>query len=141
MANRTSRRLLSPGFYRAVKWVGLVCVPAVVAVFGTSMNSGKTTAVTFLCRGLTAAGFKVGYAKLTGTGAGNDYWRVLDSGAGAVVDFTDAGLVSTYRTPISVLELTSINLIGHLISLGCNRIVVEVADDGVPFEHVAVLPD
>jgi hypothetical protein len=102
--------------------------PPVIAVFGTSMNSGKTTAVCFLCRGLTAAGFTVGYAKLTGTGAGNDYWRVLDSGACAVVDFTDAGLVSTYRTPISVLELTSVNLIGHLVSRGCDRIVVEIAD-------------
>ena len=102
--------------------------PPVIAVFGTSMNTGKTTAVCFLCRGLTAAGFTVGYAKLTGTGAGNDYWRVLDSGACEVVDFTDAGLVSTYRTPISVLELTSVNLIGHLVSRGCDRIVVEIAD-------------
>jgi len=102
--------------------------PPVLAVLGTSMNSGKTTAVSFLCRGLTAAGFKVGYAKLTGTGSGNDFWRVLDSGARTVVDFTDAGLASTYRTPISVLELTSVSLIGHLVSCGCDRIVVEIAD-------------
>ena len=113
--------------------------PPVIAVFGTSMNSGKTTAVSFLCRGLTAAGFKVGYAKLTGTGAGHDYWRVLDSGARAVVDFTDVGLVSTYRTPISVLELTSVNLIGHLVLQGCDRIVVEIADGLLQDETAALI--
>ncbi|NLE94471.1 MAG: hypothetical protein GX600_02130 [Dehalococcoidia bacterium] len=102
--------------------------PPVLVVFGNSMSSGKTTTLRFLTRGLTAAGFKVGYAKLTGTGAGNDYFGVLDSGAWAVVDFTDAGLASTYRTPVSVLEGTSLNLIGHLINRGCDRILVEIAD-------------
>jgi hypothetical protein len=102
--------------------------PPVIGVFGTSMNSGKTTAVCFLCRGLTGAGFKVGYAKLTGTGAGNDHWRVLDSGALEALDFTDAGLASTYGTPVSVLEVTSVNLVGHLVARGCDRIVVEIAD-------------
>lgn len=113
--------------------------PPVVAVFGTSMNAGKTTAVSYLCRGLTAAGFKVGYAKLTGTGAGNDFWRVLDSGACAVLDFTDAGLVSTYRTPVSVLELTSAYLVGHLMVHGCDRIVVEIADGLMQTETNAVM--
>jgi hypothetical protein len=102
--------------------------PPVVAVLGTSMNSGKTTTARFLILGLRAAGFRVGYAKLTGTGAGNDYWAMFDSGASKVVDFTDAGLVSTYKTPLSVIETTSINLIGHLVAEGCDRIVVEVAD-------------
>jgi hypothetical protein len=102
--------------------------PPVLVVFGNSMSSGKTTTLRFLTRGLTAAGFKVGYAKLTGTGAGNDYFGVLDSGAWAVVDFTDVGLASTYRTSVSVLEVTSLNLIGHLVNRGCDRILVEIAD-------------
>lgn len=102
--------------------------PPVLAVFGNSMSSGKTTTLRFLTRGLTSAGFKVGYAKLTGTGAGNDYFGVLDSGAWAVVDFTDAGLASTYRTPVNVLEVTSLNLIGQLMNRGCDRILVEIAD-------------
>jgi molybdopterin-guanine dinucleotide biosynthesis protein len=102
--------------------------PPVVAVLGTSMNSGKTTSARYLTRGLKAAGFRVGYAKLTGTGAGADYWAVLDAGASRVVDFTDAGLASTYMAPINLLEAISINLIGHLIVEGCDRIVVEIAD-------------
>ncbi len=102
--------------------------PPVVAVLGTSMNSGKTTSARYLTRGLKAAGFRVGYAKLTGTGAGADYWAVLDAGASRVVDFTDAGLASTYMAPVHLLETISINLIGHLIAEGCDRIVVEIAD-------------
>ncbi len=46
--------------------------PATVAVVGTSMDSGKTQSAAFLVRGLTLAGVKVGYAKITGTGAGGD---------------------------------------------------------------------
>lgn len=102
--------------------------PPVIAVFGTAMNSGKTTTARFLLRGLREAGFRAGYAKLTGTGAGGDYWAMTDAGACAVFDFTDAGLASTYVAPIPLLERTSIDLIGHLTAAGCDRIVVEVAD-------------
>lgn len=102
--------------------------PPVIAVFGTAMNSGKTTTARFLLRGLRDAGFRAGYAKLTGTGAGGDYWAMLDAGAEAVYDFTDVGLASTYVAPIPLLERTSIDLIGHLTAAGCDRIVVEVAD-------------
>ena len=102
--------------------------PPVVAVFGTAMNSGKTTTARFLLRGLREAGYRAGYAKLTGTGAGGDYWAMTDAGASAVFDFTDAGLVSTYVAPIALLERTSIDLIGHLTAAGCDRIVVEIAD-------------
>ncbi|MGE3855677.1 MAG: dethiobiotin synthase [Dehalococcoidia bacterium] len=102
--------------------------PPVIAVFGTAMNSGKTTTARFLLRGLREAGYRAGYAKLTGTGAGGDYWAMMDAGAEAVFDFTDAGLASTYVAPIPVLERTSIDLIGHLTAAGCDRIVVEIAD-------------
>lgn len=113
--------------------------PPVIAVLGTSMNSGKTTTARFLTRGLRAAGLRVGYAKLTGTGAGGDYWAMFDAGASRVVDFTDAGLASTYLTPISVLETTSVNLIGYLTSEGCERIVVEVADGLLQGETASLL--
>lgn len=35
MKSRSPRRLLAPTFYRTVKWLSLLSVPAVVAVFGT----------------------------------------------------------------------------------------------------------
>jgi molybdopterin-guanine dinucleotide biosynthesis protein len=111
----------------------------VVAVLGTSMNSGKTTTARFLACGLKAAGFRVGYAKITGTGAGHDYWSLLDSGVSAVVDFTDAGLVSTYKMPVNIIETISMNLIGYLVAEGCNRIVVEVADGLLQSETAALI--
>ena len=46
-------------------------IPA-IAVFGTSMNSGKTTTVAHLVRGLTRAGLRVGAAKITGTNMGKN---------------------------------------------------------------------
>jgi hypothetical protein len=113
--------------------------PPVTAVFGTSMNSGKTTTARFLLRGLRQAGFRAGYAKLTGTGAGGDYWTMIDAGATAVYDFTDAGLATTYLAPIPQIERASIQLIGHLTAAGCDRIVVEIADGLLQTETAALM--
>jgi hypothetical protein len=107
---------------------GLKGRPPVLAVFGTSMNAGKTTASRFVARGLVRAGFRVGYAKVTGTGSGGDRWAIRDEGAHMVLDFTDAGLASTYQTPIPVIEQTLVRLVGHLTLNGCDRIVLEFAD-------------
>ncbi|MGI5940415.1 MAG: DUF1611 domain-containing protein [Thermoleophilia bacterium] len=112
--------------------------PPIVAVFGSSMNSGKTTTARLLVSGLISGGFKVGYAKLTGTGAGGDYWSLVDAGA-VVVDFTDAGLASTYKTPVSALENISLKLIGHLANQGCDCIVVEIADGLLQQETAALM--
>lgn len=68
----------------------------VVAVVGTSMNSGKSTTLACLARGLSAAGRTVHAGKATGTGAGNDANHYTDAGADHVVDFTDFGLPSTF---------------------------------------------
>lgn len=71
----------------------------VVAVVGTSMNSGKSTTLACLARGLAAAGLTVHAGKATGTGAGNDAYHYADAGADHVVDFTDFGLPSTFGLP------------------------------------------
>lgn len=113
--------------------------PPVMAVFGTAMNSGKTTTAGALIHGLERAGYRVGYAKLTGTGSGNDYWQMVDAGAAIVADFTDAGLVSTYMAPLPVLEDVGIHLIGHLAANGCERIVVEIADGLLQRETAGLL--
>ena len=44
--------------------------PTTIAVVGTSMDSGKTQTAVYLCRGLIAAGLRVGYAKVTGNTVG-----------------------------------------------------------------------
>lgn len=99
-----------------------------LAVVGTSMNSGKTTAGAFLSRGLVSAGCRVGTAKITGTGAGNDLWIMRDAGADPVLDFTDAGMASTYRVPVEQLELAFTTLTGHLTAAGVDVVVIEIAD-------------
>jgi hypothetical protein len=79
-------------------------IPPVFAVVGTAMDAGKTETAAHLVRGLRAAGRRAGYIKVTGTGAGGDGWLLRDAGADSVLDFTDAGLPSTWRTPIARLE-------------------------------------
>lgn len=102
--------------------------PPTIAVIGTSMNAGKTTTINQLVRGLVVAGHRPGVTKVTGTGSGNDYWQMLDAGARAMIDFTDAGLASTFLSDLSTVEWTAATLIDHLGYRGCGAILVEVAD-------------
>ncbi|MFO7642132.1 MAG: DUF1611 domain-containing protein [Candidatus Competibacteraceae bacterium] len=104
-----------------------VAVP-VVAVVGTCMNSGKTTAAAHLIHGLQRAGHRVGAAKVTGTGAPGDVSLMADAGAAAVLDFTDAGHASTYRLDLPELETIFSTLVGHLQAQDVSVIVIEVAD-------------
>ncbi|MGD2083424.1 MAG: hypothetical protein PVF91_10680 [Chromatiales bacterium] len=113
--------------------------PFTLAVVGTSMNAGKTTAAAHLIRGLTASGLQVGAAKITGTGSGGDTWLMKDSGAREVVDFTDAGYASTYRVAAPELEAIFLSLTGHLRDLGAEATVLEVADGLFQDETAAVL--
>ena len=113
--------------------------PATVAVAGTAMDAGKTTSAGFLVRGLTQAGMRVGFAKITGTGAGGDTWLLADAGADPVLDFTDAGLVSTYRVPLPEIEGVLTTLVAHLTKAGVEAIVIEVADGVLQPETAALL--
>jgi hypothetical protein len=102
--------------------------PAVVGVLGTSMNSGKTTTVASIVRGLSKAGLQVAAGKVTGTGAGGDPLLFHDSGASRVLDFTDFGYGSTYRLEHAEIRALLVSLIGELAATGPDVIVVEVAD-------------
>ncbi len=99
-----------------------------IAVVGGSMNAGKTTTAAALIHGLTRAGLRVGAAKLTGTGAGNDFWHMRDAGAIAVLDFTDAGLATTYKASRADIERGARTLSAALIERGAEIIVYEIAD-------------
>jgi hypothetical protein len=65
---------------------------------------------------------------VTGTGSGGDYWVMIDAGAHRMLDFTDAGLASTYRQPMQVVERTFRRLVDHLTESGSGVNLVEVAD-------------
>jgi hypothetical protein len=100
----------------------------IYVVCGTSMNAGKTHTVAMLVRGLRASGRRVGAIKVTGTGSGNDLWRMHDAGADPVLDFTDAGWPSTYGTPVADLELVYRRLVSEAVAQGADAVVIEIAD-------------
>lgn len=117
---------------------GPIDVP-VMAVVGTSMDAGKTTAAAHLVRGLHLGGQRVGYAKVTGTAAAGDPGLLRDAGADVVLDFTDAGFASTYRLPTRTVEAICEELILHLVDADVEAIVIEVADGLLQRETEALL--
>ncbi|MGL6291326.1 MAG: hypothetical protein ACRC2H_11595 [Silanimonas sp.] len=113
--------------------------PFTIAVAGTSMNAGKTTAAASLVYGAAAAGLRVGAAKVTGTGSGGDTWLLRDAGARKVIDFTDAGMVSTYKAPASDVEEGFSLLLAHLAADEPDVIVIEIADGLYQTETAALI--
>ena len=111
----------------------------ILLVSGSSMNAGKTTTVASLIKGLTADGFNVSAAKVTGTGSGGDLWHFIDAGVSTAIDFTDAGLVSTYLMSNQRLVKLFDDMIMHLKTPQTDVIVVEVADGILQTETKALL--
>lgn len=110
----------------------------VIGVFGASMNSGKTTAASSLAHGLKRAGFVTAGIKATGTGAFGDYNSFADAGV-PVLDFTDVGMATTYRMPMSRIEAGFETLIATAAAGGAEVIVVEIADGVFQQETRAIL--
>lgn len=113
--------------------------PVTFAIAGSSMDAGKTTTAAHLIKGMTRAGLRVGAAKVTGTGAGGDYWFMRDAGAEWVVDFTDAGHASTYKLSMRELDNVFATLVGHLQEQKPDAIVIEIADGLLQQETAALL--
>lgn len=110
----------------------------VIGVFGASMNSGKTTAASSLAHGLKRAGYATAGIKATGTGAFGDYNSFADAGV-PVLDFTDVGMATTYRMPMSRIEAGFETLIATAAAGGAEVIVVEIADGVFQQETRAIL--
>lgn len=111
----------------------------VVAVVGTAMNAGKTTALAMLVAGLRAAGLSVGAAKVTGTAAGNDPWLFTDAGAEAL-DFTDTGYATTAGLP----HEACVEVVGGLLAELRSRhdvVLMEIADGVFQTESAALVAD
>jgi molybdopterin-guanine dinucleotide biosynthesis protein len=100
----------------------------VIVVAGSSMNAGKTTTVAGLVHGLTRAGFRVGAAKVTGTGSGGDLWSMRDAGAALAVDFTDAGHASTFGVAPEALGQVVQSCLARLAEDHADIAIVEIAD-------------
>ncbi|WP_298287524.1 DUF1611 domain-containing protein [Novosphingobium sp.] len=111
----------------------------VIAVVGSSMNAGKTTTAGGLVHGLTRAGFRVGAAKITGTGSGGDLWTMRDAGAIEAIDFTDAGHASTFCVDSDGLADICTGLLDKLARSGADIAVVEIADGLLQPETAALV--
>jgi hypothetical protein len=103
------------------------------------MNAGKTTALASLAHGLARAGHAVAALKATGTGAFGDVHAYADAGARFVADFTDVGMVATYRQPLERIEAGLVCLLGHAAARHCSVALVEFADGVFQDETTALL--
>jgi hypothetical protein len=116
-----------------------VARPPTIAILGTSVNAGMTSAAAAIVKGVSNAGLRVGTAKVTGTGAGDDVWMMSDAGADVTLDFTHAGLASTYRAgPHKVVEVFSL-LTRHLADRGIDLVLVKLTDGLAQAETVALI--
>lgn len=113
--------------------------PVIVAVLGTSMNAGKTTAAACLARGLVQAGRRVGAAKVTGTGAPGDPMLMKAAGAVPVLDFTDLGYPATYKLPQPTIESLLRDTVAHLAAARVDVAVLEIADGILQPETAALI--
>ncbi|WP_394280543.1 DUF1611 domain-containing protein [Corynebacterium sp.] len=117
-------------------------LPEVIAVLGTSMNSGKSTTMACLANGLTKAGKKVGAGKITGTGAGNDRMIYHDAGAKEVIDFTDFGYGTTFKMDFEKIRDLTVNMVEVLAKeKGCDVVIVEIADGVYQTENARLVRD
>jgi hypothetical protein len=115
------------------------CLGTIVVV-GSSMNSGKTTAVASITQGLSRAGLAVGAGKATGSGSGKDRWAYVDAGASYVADFLDYGMPSTFGYPPEQLKSTMRAICDELAGAGADAVVLEIAD-GILHAETAWLLD
>ncbi|MEJ6394231.1 hypothetical protein V8J82_13245 [Gymnodinialimonas sp. 2305UL16-5] len=98
----------------------------VIGVLGTGMNAGKTAAAAGLVNGFARFGNRVAAIKATGTGSFGDVHQYEAAGAALTLDFTDAGLASTFRQPVAHLDQVTRTLLSA--TAGCDIAIVELAD-------------
>ncbi len=110
-----------------------------IVVCGSAMDTGKTHTAVSLIIGLRRQNQRVAAIKLTGTAAGRDLWKVLDTGACAALDFVDGGYPSTYLCPLSELLDLNRSLVAHAESKGADWVVIEIADGLLQTETAALL--
>mgnify|MGYP001062034119 CR=1 FL=1 len=99
-----------------------------IGIVGSAMNSGKTTTAAYLIHGLEKAGWRTAGIKLTGTGSFGDLHAYIDAGASVAMDFTDAGMASTYLEPIDRIIAAGHSLLAAAARHGCDTAVIELAD-------------
>lgn len=100
-------------------------LPPLVALVGTSMDAGKTTAAAALVRALVRRGLTVAAGKMTGVSLRRDVLMMQDCGARPVSIFTDFGVVTTNKENAVA---AAHGLIAHLAEARPDLIVLEMGD-------------
>jgi hypothetical protein len=139
--NRLAPFHLDPAAANTARDAGATGRPPVIAFLGTSMNSGKSTALSCLARGLTEAGMIVSAGKATGTGSGNDPGMFVDAGAAKVLDFTDFGVPTTFGLDYSGIQAVFAGLVAALTEPATNVVLIEIADGVYQGETNRLLSD
>ncbi|MCG9895644.1 MAG: hypothetical protein MH204_09235 [Fimbriimonadaceae bacterium] len=97
-----------------------------IAVAGTCMNSGKSTAASVLIRRFKSEGRLIHAGKATGVAAIRDPMSFRDHGAALSLSFLDCGIPSTaYRTDMP--EVAG-RLVARLMEEGPDAVVLELGD-------------
>lgn len=100
-------------------------LPPLIALVGTCMDAGKTTAACALIRALDRRGLSVAAGKLTGVSLRRDVLAMQDCGARPVALFTDFGVVTT--SPDTAVGAAH-GLLAHLAEAEPDLIVLEMGD-------------
>jgi len=100
-------------------------LPPLVALVGTSMDAGKTTAAAALVRALVRRNLTVAAGKMTGVSLRRDVLMMQDCGARPVAIFTDFGVVTTSRENAVA---AAHGLVAHLAESRPDLIVLEMGD-------------
>ena len=101
-------------------------MPPVLAVAGTCMHAGKTTAAALLIHHLSAQGLCVHAGKATGVACAKDLLKFADNGAAKTLSFLDVGLPSTCGHPD--MPTVARTLLAHLADESPDLIVLELGD-------------
>ena len=104
-----------------------VSVP-IVFVTATASESGKTILAGELIRRLSGKGFRVGALKVTGTGGVLDSLYHRKSGAVAVLDNVDAGLITTHCQPAEFRHKIPL-IFRQIEQSGIDLIIAELGGD------------
>jgi hypothetical protein len=100
-------------------------LPTVIACTSATGSCDRDRAAAHLVRGLREAGRRVGALRVTGTASGEEAWVLHDAGADVVMDFSDAGLASTFAQESGALEAAWLTLLAHLQHHPLDAIVVD----------------
>ena len=113
----------------------------IIAIVGTGMNSGKTTAVSKLIKGASELGLKVAACKLTGSVSHRDQYEMRAASASKVLDFSEYGFPSTYLCTRDELMGLCYRMLADLCSEKPDVIFMEIADGILQRETEILIKD